>query len=214
MRLVRTSDYRRMPWKNGSGVTAEIVVSPDGTSLDAFDWRISTAKVASDGPFSSFPAVDRTLCIVEGKGIDLTFPGRTTVHLDRNSLPFTFPADVPVAAELVDGAIEDLNVMTRRSRFRHHVWRLRTAVPAMVPRLGEIVALLVRGAGAELRTPEVVLRAEDGDAVLLDPMGTATVEIRPDAALELYIVDIWGSEKAPVGLIRGSKAPAELVVKR
>ncbi len=59
MRVIRSTDYRRMPWKNGSGETAEIAIWPDGVALDAFDWRISMARVAADGPFSAFAGVDR-----------------------------------------------------------------------------------------------------------------------------------------------------------
>ena len=43
--------------------------------------------------------------------------------LTMASPPLPFPADVPVNATLPDGAITDLNVMTRRSHFRHVVKR-------------------------------------------------------------------------------------------
>ena len=46
--------------------------TPEGASLDTFDWRISMARVASDGPFSEFPGIDRTLAVVEGSGMVLT----------------------------------------------------------------------------------------------------------------------------------------------
>ena len=62
-------------WKNGGGVTREIVASPEGAPLDAFDWRVSLADVSADGPFSSFPGVDRTLTVVEGAGMDLMVGG-------------------------------------------------------------------------------------------------------------------------------------------
>jgi environmental stress-induced protein Ves len=38
--------------------------------------------------------------------------------------PFEFAADKPLQARLVAGAITDLNVMTRRARYRHSVRRL------------------------------------------------------------------------------------------
>ncbi|MBB4402130.1 environmental stress-induced protein Ves [Agrobacterium tumefaciens] len=43
--------------------------------------------------------------------------------LTMESPPLPFPADVAVNATLPDGSITDLNVMTRRSRFRHVVKR-------------------------------------------------------------------------------------------
>ena len=67
-RLVGSSDLVRVPWKNGGGTTAEVAVHPPGAGLDDFDWRISMADVAVDGPFSRFPGVDRTLVLAEGRG--------------------------------------------------------------------------------------------------------------------------------------------------
>jgi environmental stress-induced protein Ves len=191
MRIIRTSEYRRMPWKNGGGETTEIIASPDGAPLDAFDWRISMAKVASAGPFSVFPAIDRTLTIIDGRGLNLVFEGRGSVRLDRDSTPFAFPADVTVAADLVDGAIEDLNVMTRRGWFRHHVARLSTAEPVALPRHGDIMLVLVRGASATVRSADADAVMGDGDTLLLTERDASSVEIVPAAALELYVVDIW-----------------------
>jgi uncharacterized protein len=68
MRILRAENYRRMPWKNGGGLTAEIAVSPESAGLDDFDWRVSMARVEAGGPFSLFPGVDRTLSILEGEG--------------------------------------------------------------------------------------------------------------------------------------------------
>ncbi len=125
MELLRASGYRRMPWKNGGGETFEIAVSPAQATLDSLDWRISMAIVAGDGPFSSFPGIDRTLSIVDGQGMELDLGAQLGRHaLTTDTAPLHFPADIPVAARLLDGAIADLNVMTRRDRYRHVVRRL------------------------------------------------------------------------------------------
>lgn len=125
MNVLRAASYRRMPWKNGGGETSEIAASPPGATLDTLDWRISMAIVAQDGPFSIFPGIDRTLCILEGHGMQLDFGedgGKRTIT--RDTTPFHFPADLPVQARLLDGAITDLNVMSRRGRYRQSVDRL------------------------------------------------------------------------------------------
>ena len=59
------------PWKNGGGVTREIVCQPPGAGMDAFDWRVSIAHIASDGPFSAFAGVDRIITLLEGAGVRL-----------------------------------------------------------------------------------------------------------------------------------------------
>ena len=45
MRLLRAATHRRMPWKNGAGVTTEIAVFPESAGLDDFEWRLSMATV-------------------------------------------------------------------------------------------------------------------------------------------------------------------------
>ncbi|MFS8124401.1 HutD family protein [Rhizobium sp. BR 250] len=123
MTLLRASDYKRMPWKNGGGETVEIAIFPPGSSVEDFDWRISMATVASDGPFSIFPGIDRTLSILQGNGMALSIAAGDPLLLTKESPLLPFPADVPVNATLPSGPITDLNVMTRRSTFRHVVER-------------------------------------------------------------------------------------------
>jgi environmental stress-induced protein Ves len=143
MQLIRFADLAETPWKNGGGTTTEIAVSPEGAGFDSFDWRLSVARVASDGPFSIFPQIDRTLTLIEGKGMRLAIDGGESVELTTSSSPLAFPGDVPVAAWLVDGPIRDLNVMTRRGRYRHQVQRVSgetmvaSAAVTLVVALGE-----------------------------------------------------------------------------
>lgn len=121
--ILKAENHRRMPWKNGGGVTVEIAIHPQGASVDDFDWRVSMATVASDGPFSVFPGIDRTLSVLEGDGILLNVEGEET-KLTRESAPLPFAADARSSARLIGSAITDLNVMTRRGRLAHKVRRL------------------------------------------------------------------------------------------
>jgi environmental stress-induced protein Ves len=130
MRILRWADYRRMPWKNGGGETAEIAAFPDSAGMDDFGWRLSMASVASDGPFSAFAGIDRTLTILDGSGIELVVGDAAPVRLTVESLPYRFAGDVPAFARLIDGPVLDLNVMTRRGRFAHAVERV--VAPAAV----------------------------------------------------------------------------------
>lgn len=141
------SGYRRMPWKNGGGETFEIAVSPAGASLDGMDWRLSMAVVASDGPFSSFPGIDRTLSIVDGAGLELQVgTGVNPQLLTQNTAPFHFPADVPTSARLLGGTVTDLNVMTRRDRCRHVVYRVHVDGHYAMPTAAtEALVFCVRG---------------------------------------------------------------------
>ena len=132
MRILRAADYRVMPWKNGGGTTTEIAVSPEGASLDGFDWRVSMARVEGSGPFSQFAGIDRTLAVLEGEGIVLDVAGRPPISVTGATAPLSFPADVATAAALIGGPITDLNVMTRRSRMTHSVERLMVSSPVEI----------------------------------------------------------------------------------
>jgi uncharacterized protein len=121
MRILRAAQHVAMPWKNGGGETREIAVHPRGASLEDFGWRISMASVRGDGPFSLFPGVERTLCILEGDGLELAIAEAPPVILTTASAPLPFACDIPCCARLIGGPVLDLNVMTRRGQFRHHV---------------------------------------------------------------------------------------------
>lgn len=121
MHIIRSHDYRRMPWKNGGGETAEIAVFPPGADTARFDWRISMATVASDGPFSIFPGVDRTLTVLSGGPMILRMDDAMPCRLDRDAGPITFSGEIPVRATIEGDPVIDFNVMTRRANFTHEV---------------------------------------------------------------------------------------------
>lgn len=145
MRIIRAADCKVMPWKNGGGTTTEIAVFPEGVPLSDFDWRISMAHVGADGPFSSFPGIDRTLSVLTGNGIRLAFGDGETVALDRATAPFFFAADRAVDGVLVDGAIDDLNVMSRRGAWSHSVERLTGGSHEITVERGLLVLVARRG---------------------------------------------------------------------
>ncbi|MBM3986021.1 MAG: hypothetical protein FJ296_10095, partial [Planctomycetes bacterium] len=73
LRVLRAADARRVPWRNGRGVTEELALAPPGASFERgdFDWRVARATVAQAGPFSAFPGFERVLVVVQGAGLRL-----------------------------------------------------------------------------------------------------------------------------------------------
>lgn len=191
MRIIRSSQYRQTPWKNGGGVTTEIIAAPEGAALDAFDWRISMARVANDGPFSIFPDIDRTLTVLTGRGLFLDLADRGVVRLDRSAAPYAFPGDIPVASRLIDGAIDDLNVMTRRGRFRHHVARQEISAPTAIARRGDALLVMIRGAAASTVAGGDSAALADGDTLMLDETSAASAIITPSAPALVFLIDLW-----------------------
>ena len=139
MKIVRTRECRTTAWKNGGGATTEIAAAPAGASLDDFDWRVSMACVASNGPFSEFAGIDRTLAILKGDGLALAIGDAAPMVLDRSSEPIHFPGDTPASARLIAGEIVNLNVMSKRGRFEHRLRRIRE--PALCEFDGYDIAL-------------------------------------------------------------------------
>ena len=113
-----------MAWKNGGGVTREIVREPAGASLDDFDWRVSVADIAAAGPFSRFVGIDRHLLLLEGDGVHLTSAeAGLDVNLLADDTVLAFSGDVDMSSQLLGGAVRDFNVMTKRG-----VWQAQVSV--------------------------------------------------------------------------------------
>ncbi len=189
MKLLPASGHKRMPWKNGGGETIEIAVFPEGASLSEFDWRVSMATVASDGPFSAFPGIDRTLSILEGNGMTLSIEGRDRAPLTQTTAPLAFPADVATSATLIGGTIVDLNVMTRRGRLAHRVRRLDVeGEGSLASETATSLIFCHRGAVTlDLKGQTVALSA--GDAVLVSGPLAAALKTPENCALFLIEID-------------------------
>jgi environmental stress-induced protein Ves len=186
MRVLKSADYRRMTWKNGGGETAEIAVFPEGAGLDDFCWRVSMATVGSDGPFSAFSGVDRTLSVLEGHGIALEVDGRDSVRLTTGSPPHRFAADAATSARLIDGRIVDLNVMTRHGRFDHRVLRRDIDGHARLVAGAEQAMLLCAGEG--LRVSGEGFRVDLGrhDGLMLE----GTQEIGVEGKARVFLIEL------------------------
>ena len=100
--------YLRQPWKNGGGTTLEIAREEfDGRML----CRVSIATVAASGPFSDFSGYRRSIMLLSGKGMLLRFDDARSVRLDFPYVPFEFDGGLAVHGELIEGPVEDFNLM-------------------------------------------------------------------------------------------------------
>jgi environmental stress-induced protein Ves len=124
MRIIRAAEHKLVPWKNGGGLTREVLVEHDPADPGQSLWRISIATVAQAGPFSRFPGIDRSIAVLDGEGMRLHVDGQA-VTLRPDSAPFAFSGDLDVQSEMIGGETTDLNAMTRRGMFTHTMTRLR-----------------------------------------------------------------------------------------
>ncbi|MEV6399511.1 HutD family protein [Streptomyces sp. NPDC051907] len=163
-RVLRAADRAAVPWKNGGGVTREIVASPEGASTDAFDWRVSLADVGEDGPFSAFPGVERILTVADGAGMDLAVGGRRTLA-DERFRPYAFPGDQETEGRLLAGPVVNFNVMYRRGSTACQTAVVRGGLHLAVPPGATAVVVALDGP-AVLREADVTLGRYD--AAVLD----------------------------------------------
>jgi environmental stress-induced protein Ves len=167
--LVRAADAVVMPWRNGGGITREYLTS---TAEDGLDWRLSVAQVASDGPFSEFPGLDRMLVLLEGNGMTLSFDDATVRLIDQLD-HHRFAGEAAVNATLIDGPTRDLNLFWLRHRWTAELQVLRA--PCTSPAGATVLVYVTDGcarsegqllASGDLCVPEEPMSFE-GDATLV-----------------------------------------------
>jgi uncharacterized protein len=110
--VVTLADVPASPWRNGGGVTRELLAWPR-----AGDWqlRISVADIASDGPFSAYPGIERWFAVLEGGAVRLRV-GPDEHMLDADSAPLRFDGGEPVDCRLAAGGTRDFNLMAPPGR--------------------------------------------------------------------------------------------------
>lgn len=109
MKVLRRAGYRTVPWKNGGGVTHEVMRVP--AVGDPFDWRISVAQITKSGPFSDFSGYSRTMVLLSGGGVRLRRAGATDLLLREPGDLIRFDGALPLQCDLLHGECTDLNLM-------------------------------------------------------------------------------------------------------
>jgi environmental stress-induced protein Ves len=166
--LVRTSDYRRVRWKNDGGWTTEIAREPGDSAAD-FRWRVSIADIESDGPFSTFPGVSRELMLLSGSGVELDIDDAPPLRLTERFQRVRFEGESRVDCRLLAGPTRDFNVMTRRDAVRAEVMARPLVGPMVLFAETNVVWLAhVFSGNAEARADGTRTTLEIGDTLRID----------------------------------------------
>lgn len=142
--IVALQDVMAQPWRNGGGVTRELLAwaAPEGllheeaarqggeSSTSPWDLRVSVADITQDGPFSSFPGISRCFTVLEGAGVVLNLSGQDQT-LSPASEPLAFDGAEAPGCRLVSGPTRDLNLMVRHSAGR--AWMQRAVAGQLGP---------------------------------------------------------------------------------
>ena len=151
MHIVRHSQFKSSPWKNGGGITHEAMRSP--SRGDAFRWRVSVAHIDASGPFSDFAGYVRTMVLLRGAGIALKLSDATRRTLRVAGDLAQFDGALGVECELLNGPCVDLNLMTSNAMaaVRARVERLDGPL-SCVARTGESMLVFPIDAAVEIQT--------------------------------------------------------------
>lgn len=196
-RVVRRSDYRSSPWRNGGGVTHEIARAPQshGQSGAEFAWRLSLAHIDGDGPFSDFRGYQRAITLVSGGACRLLGLRKGGWELRESGSTALFDGGAAVSCELLAGPCEDLNLMVREPGQIVAVdhFALFPSEPDAVPANCNVAVFCLEGAIDCLHLPSGE-RATLGlhDSLLIEPHDAAAWRLlRGAAGSARAIVHAW-----------------------
>ena len=106
MRILRWSELKAVPWKNGQGITRELARE---SRAESFVWRLSIADVTGDGPFSRFDGMRRILTVVQGNCMELI--GLNGMLQADLGVPVEFDGALEITSRLKGGPLRDLNLI-------------------------------------------------------------------------------------------------------
>ena len=105
LRRLKPEDYVTKPWKNGQGVTRDVILWP---ASDEFDIRVSLADIPPVSVFSAFPGITRHITRLSGDAMALL-------------TPLTFDSGKAPSCKASGADMRVLNVMTRTASWRSSV---------------------------------------------------------------------------------------------
>lgn len=182
--LLTSEDYRKTPWKNGGGVTDDVLLLPLGASHEDFDIRISRAPIVDDSRFSVFPGIDRTITRLGENPLTLCFADGQEMELPYLS-PLSFDSALAPTSRLSAGASQVMNVMTRRGRWQADVAVLRGAAKEKrgVPPDGMVVAHMAKG-GCRVSGIQVA----EGQTLIVDDMPDVLIAMDAGSACLVAVI--------------------------
>lgn len=185
--MVHLADAKATPWRNGGGLTRELVACPPG---DAWNWRMSVAEVGSSGPFSKFSGVTRWFAVLQGAGVELrvhtasdsAVRGADLHRLTAQDAPLCFDGAAATDCRLIDGPTQDFNLMVRDACLPARMARVRGTVQELA-HASKTIAVYVGGTGASVRFNGQKMHVPPATLVWRAVTKAATVDIVCEDAL-------------------------------
>jgi uncharacterized protein len=191
MQIVRQSQFKASPWKNGGGITHEAMRVPE---RGIFRWRVSIAHIDASGPFSDFAGYARTMVLLRGAGVALKLSDGTQRIMRAAGDLAQFDGGRGVKCELLNGPCVDLNLMTSHAMgpAQVRVERLRGSLAYAVRKDESLVVFPI---DAPLQ-----IHPSGGNAAILEPWDLAVlggggenagrIGCRGDAACAVFLATL------------------------
>jgi len=188
MHIVRFAACPPSPWKNGGGITRQLLIRPAAANLDDFALRVSVADVDSDGPFSRFDGIDRTLTLLEGGGLQLQRDGAPLATLQADSPLLHFAGEWLISSQRLAGKVRDFNIMTRRSRCHHRAERLSLDGSLTLAHDGPLLLFVARGDAVTVKDDDASDTLRQFDLLWQEQAGT--LQLHSDSACQLLLAHV------------------------
>lgn len=115
---LQAASFRRLPWKNGGGVTIDIAGAfrpgADPEDWSQMIWRLGRTWIETPAPFSDLSGYDRLLVVIEGRGLLLHGEDGRRIDATEPLRPVAFPGDWALRSELAAGPVEVVNLFGDR----------------------------------------------------------------------------------------------------
>ncbi len=197
IRLLQSRSYQRSRWKNDGGWTTEIASEPMPEGVAGFRWRVSIADIESDGPFSTFPGIDRDLLLLSGKGMDLSIDDADPVRLDRRFQAIHFSGEAAVACQLLAGPTRDFNVMVARDQVSAEIHaRPLNGTMLVFVEAGTCWLIHVFAGSTTARADDQIIPAEVGETLLIESDSAQRERVVIEGGGELILVKFSRSVSA------------------
>jgi uncharacterized protein len=199
MHVVRQSQFKASPWKNGGGFTHEAFRVPERD--DVFRWRVSVAHIDAAGPFSNFAGYARTMVLLRGAGVVLKLSDGSIQTLRSAGDMARFDGALGVECELVSGPCVDLNLMVSNSLggVNARIERVRDTLTAELLKDQSMVVFSL-DAPLELETQEDSAFLEPWDLAVINGTASRSVDIvGPGASAKVFIATFCADPSVLVG---------------
>jgi hypothetical protein len=188
-KFVKLRDADPVPWKNGGGLTRELLTLPAATPGSATqpDWamRLSVAEVTQGGPFSRFDGITRWFAVLQGDGVVLDVAGHRH-KLNPSNGPLCFDGGAATDCQLIGGATQDFNLMVRGGSTSIHMERV-FGVAEFVLETTKFIAVYAGSTGAIVDFCNSRFQMEPDTLAWCQPTVVATIRIESAAALWMEV---------------------------